>query len=80
MGRRLNHVVAREIQITTASGITTNDGIGLGTPADRLEGLDLDQSWRQGDRFLGLAGLGPVSFQLDTSNQLVGMSYEQNDC
>ncbi|MAT06087.1 MAG: hypothetical protein CL424_13695 [Acidimicrobiaceae bacterium] len=69
-----------DAEITEASGITTDDGIGLGTSADRLENLDWDQSWRQGDRFLGLAGLGPVIFQLDTSNQVVGMSYEQNDC
>ena len=67
-------------EITESSGITTDDGIGLGTSADELKNLDWDQSLREDDRFLGLAGIGPVIFQLDSSNQVVAMSYEQNDC
>ena len=69
-----------DAEITDASGITADDGIGLGTSADRLELLEWDQSLREDDRFLGLAGIGPVTFQLDASNQVVAMSYEQNDC
>ena len=69
-----------DAEITEASGITTDDGIGLGTSADQLEDLEWDQSLREDDRFLGLAGIGPVIFQLDVSNQVVAMSYEQNDC
>ena len=66
--------------ITEPSGITTDDGIGLGTSADQLANLDWDQSLLEHGRFLGLAGSGPVVFELDATNQVVAMSYEQNDC
>ena len=69
-----------DAEITEASGITTADGIGLGTSADRLEDVGWDQFLREDDRFLGLAGTGPVEFHLDAAEQVVAMSYEQNDC
>ena len=71
---------ALAVAITEPSGITTADGIGLGTLADRLEDVGWAQFLRQDDRFFGLAGTGPVSFQLDAADRVVAMSYEQNDC
>ena len=67
-------------EITESSGITTTDGNGLGTPVDRLENVEWDQSYREADQFFGLAGMGPVVFELDAADQVVAMSYEQNDC
>ena len=46
-------------KITEPSGITTADGIGLGTSADRLEDVGWAQFLRQDDQFFGLAGTGP---------------------
>jgi hypothetical protein len=69
-----------DTEITEPSGITTDGGIGLGTSVGLLEGLEWDQALREDDQFLGLAGLGPVIFQLDASDDVVSMSYEQNDC
>ena len=69
-----------DAEITEPSGITTEEGIGLGTSADQLEGLDWDQSLLEDGRFLGLAGPGPVIVQLNPTNQVVAISYEQNDC
>jgi hypothetical protein len=71
---------ALEAEITRSSGITTGDGIGLGTSVDRLDELEWDQSDRDGDRFFGLAGIGPVVFQLDGAGHVTAMSFEQNDC
>jgi hypothetical protein len=76
----LLHSPALAVEITEPSGITTADGIGLGTSADRLEDVDWAQFMRQDDRFSGLAGTGPVTFQLDAADRVVAMSYEQNDC
>ena len=67
-------------EITEPSGITTTDGIGLGTSVDRLEDVEWAQFWRQDNQFFGLVGTGPVSFQLDPADRVVAMSYEQNDC
>ena len=67
-------------EITESSGITTTEGIGLGTPVDRLENVEWDQSYREADQFFGLAGMGPVVFELDAADRVVAMSYEQNDC
>ncbi len=69
-----------DTEIAESSGITTIDGIGLGTPADRLDDVSWAQSLRKDDRFLGLAGNGPVVFRLDASDLVVAMSYERNDC
>lgn len=71
---------ALAVEITEPSGITTADGIGLGTSADRLDDVGWAQFLRQDDRFFGLAGTGPVSFQLDAADRVVAISYEQNDC
>ena len=71
---------ALAVEIAEPSGITTADGIGLGTSANRLEDVEWAQFMRQDDRFFGLAGTGPVSFQLDAADRVVAMSYEQNDC
>jgi hypothetical protein len=71
---------ALAVEITEPSGITTADGIGLGSSADQLEDVDWAQSMRQGNQFFGLAGTGPVVFQLNPADQVAAMSYEQNDC
>ena len=71
---------ALAVQITEPSGITTADGIGLGSSADQLEDVDWAQFMRQGNQFFGLAGNGPVVFQLNPADQVIAMSYEQNDC
>jgi hypothetical protein len=67
-------------EIAEASGITTADGIGLGTAADRLDDVGWAQFMRQADTFYGLAGTGPVTFELDADDRIVAISYEQNDC
>jgi hypothetical protein len=69
-----------DAEIERASGITTSDGIGLGTSVDRLDEVEWYQSYRDGDRFFGLAGIGPVIFQLDGAGDVTAMSFEQNDC
>ncbi len=71
---------ALAVEITEPSGITTADGIGLRPSADRLEDVGWAQFLRQDDQFLGLAGTGPVGFQLGDAARVVAMSYEQNDC
>lgn len=69
-----------DAEIAGSSGITTADGIGLGTSADRLEGVEWAQSLLQKDQFLGLAGTGPVVLRLDETDRVVAVSFEQNDC
>jgi hypothetical protein len=76
----LSYSPALAAEITEPSGITTAGGIGLGTSADRLEDIGWAQFMRQDDRFSGLAGTGPVTFQLDAADRVAAMSYEQNDC
>lgn len=67
-------------EIGNESGITTPDGIGLGASVARLDGVDFAEAWREGDRFFGLAAVGPTVFQLDANDHVVAMSFEQNDC
>lgn len=60
-----------DAEITEPSDITTTNGIGLGTPVDRLEDVEWAQFYREADQFFGLAGMGPVVFELDAADQVV---------
>jgi hypothetical protein len=69
-----------DADIIAQSGVTTAAGIGIGTPAAELDDVGFGQILYEDNQVYGLALISPVVFALDTSDQIIAMSIEQNDC
>ncbi len=65
---------------STASGITSPEGVAIGAPRSLLDSIGfLQPVLDDGDQAFGLANISPVVFHIDNGT-IIGMHIEQNDC